>query len=104
MRCAAPRKNTLCIRAEVRGVQVANALEIVERVHQRVQGTRSHPTIQGHGEAGRVPGDPVLTIVLAGGAVPAGRPFPTREGYAQDQRTSATDFPERRLWAARDIS
>jgi len=30
---------------------------------------RRHPTIQGYGQAGRIPGSPVLTIVLALGAV-----------------------------------
>ena len=33
---------------------------------------RSHPTVQGHGEAGRIPGNAVLAIVLTFGSV--GRP------------------------------
>ena len=34
-----------------------------------IQGARSRPTIQGDGQAGRIPRGPVLTIVLTGGAV-----------------------------------
>lgn len=43
----------------------------------RIQSTGSHPTIQGYGQAVRIPGSPVLPVVLACGAVSAGRPFPT---------------------------
>jgi hypothetical protein len=64
MRCAAPRNNTLCIRAEVRGVPVANHLESVERLHVGLQGTRADSSIQGDGEAGRVSGFPLLPVFL----------------------------------------
>jgi hypothetical protein len=41
-----------------------------------VQGTGSHPTVQGDSQA-VFPGSSVLTNLLASGAVPADRPFPT---------------------------
>jgi hypothetical protein len=37
----------------------------------------SHPAIQGDCQAGRIPGSPLLTIVLASGAVSARPPLPT---------------------------
>ena len=52
------------LRAEVRGIPAANDLESLQRVHLCIQGTRSRPTIQGYSQAGRIPGSPVLTIVL----------------------------------------
>src|ERR1700756_5498766 len=66
MRCAAPRNNTLCIRTEVRGIPTSDDLESLECLYIGVQGTRSHPAIQGDGEIGRISGGPVLTVVLAG--------------------------------------
>ena len=44
-------------------------------VYVSIQGARSRPTIQGDGQAGRIPRGPVLTIVLTGGAVSEGRPL-----------------------------
>ncbi len=58
----------------VRGIQAPDHLESFERIHVGIQGTRSHSTIQGDGEAGRVPGSPLFTVVLTPEAVPAGRP------------------------------
>jgi hypothetical protein len=43
----------------------ADDLESLERVYVRVQGTGFDPTIPCHGEAGRIPGGPLLTVVLA---------------------------------------
>ena len=60
------------LRAEVRGIPAANDLESFQCVHICIQGTRSRPTIQGDGQAGGIPGSPVLTIVLACAAA-----FPT---------------------------
>ena len=47
MRCAAPRNNTLCISAEVRGISLTNDLESLQRVHVGVQGTGADPAVQG---------------------------------------------------------
>ena len=44
-------------------------LESLQCVYVSIQGARSRPTIQGDGQAGRIPRGPVLTIVLTGGAV-----------------------------------
>src|SRR6266404_5672290 len=70
MRCAAPRNNTLCIRAEIRRVPLADDLEFLERVHIGIQGTGPHPTVQGDSQAGRIPRSPVLTVVLASDSLP----------------------------------
>ncbi len=59
------------LRAKVRGIPIANDLESLECVHIRIQGTGSRPTVQGYSQAGRVPGRPVLTIVLVCGTVSA---------------------------------
>src|SRR5581483_6382255 len=53
------------LRAEVRGIPVANDLESVQCVHFCVEGTRSHSTVQSHCEIGRVPGIAVLRVLLA---------------------------------------
>jgi hypothetical protein len=63
------------LRAKIRGIPATDDLESLECVHVGIQGTGSHPAIQGNGEVGRFPGDSILTIVLASGAVSAGRPF-----------------------------
>jgi hypothetical protein len=55
------------LRAKVRRIPAANDLESLQCVHICIQKTRSDPTVQGHCEAGRIPGGPVLTIVLAHG-------------------------------------
>jgi len=57
------------LRTEIRGSSAADDLESFERIHLRIQGTGAHPTIQGHGQAGRVPRSPILTVVLVHGAV-----------------------------------
>jgi hypothetical protein len=41
-------------------------------VHVCIERTGPHPPIQGYGQAGRIPGRPVLTIVLSLGALSAG--------------------------------
>jgi len=41
----------------------------------RIQGTRSHSTIQGHREVGRVPGRSVFEVVLTYGTVSATAPY-----------------------------
>ena len=61
-RCAGGRTHS---QAEVGGVPVANDLESVECFHVSLQGTRPDSAIQGHSQAGRVPGSPVLAVVLA---------------------------------------
>jgi len=53
------------LRAEVRGIPAADDLESLQCVHIGVQGTGSHRAIQGDSQAGRIPGNPLLTIVLA---------------------------------------
>jgi hypothetical protein len=57
------------LRAEVRRVSVKDDLEPLQCVHLRIQGTGSNPTVQDHSEAGRIPGSPVLSVILAHGAV-----------------------------------
>jgi len=42
--------------------------------HLSIKGTGSHSTIQGYGQGRRIPGSPVLAIVLGGGAVSVRRP------------------------------
>jgi hypothetical protein len=42
-------------KSEVRGLPAEDDLESLERVHIGIQTAGSHPTIQGDGEAGRVP-------------------------------------------------
>jgi hypothetical protein len=42
-------------------------LESLQRVHIGIQGTGPDSAVQDYGAAGRIPGSPVLTIVLAGG-------------------------------------
>jgi hypothetical protein len=74
MRCAAPRNNTLCIRAKVRAIPTADDLESLQRVHLCIQGTGSHSAIQGGSKTGRVPGNPVLAVVLALGKRSRRRP------------------------------
>jgi hypothetical protein len=64
MCCAAPRNNTLCIRAEVRGIPVADDLDPLECLYFGVQGTGAHSAIHGDGEAGRVSGFPLLPVFL----------------------------------------
>ena len=64
---AAQRNNTPCIRAQIRGLPTANDLESLQCVHFGVQETGSHLAIQGDGEAGRISGGPVLTVVLTRG-------------------------------------
>jgi hypothetical protein len=64
------------LRAEVRGIPAANDLESLERVHVGLQVTGTDPAIQGDGEARRIPGRPVLAIVLARGGVNSPPPFP----------------------------
>jgi hypothetical protein len=56
-------------------------LEPFKRVHIGVQGTGTDPAIQGDGQTGGIPGEPVRAVVLVHGALSAGRPF-------------LTDFPE----------
>jgi hypothetical protein len=73
---AAPRNNTPRIRAEVREIPPTNDLESFQCVHVGIQGTRPDPAVQGDREAGRIPGDPVLAVVLACTAVSTNRPFP----------------------------
>ena len=46
----------LYFETEIRGIPAANDLESLQCVHLRIQRTGSHPAIQSHGEAGRVPG------------------------------------------------
>jgi len=58
----------------VRGIQAPDHLESFERIHVGIQGSRPHSTTQGDGEAGRIPGSPLFTVVLSSVAVAAGRP------------------------------
>src|SRR6266536_4004723 len=74
---ASPRSPPALLATRVRGIFAANDVEPVGRVYQRVQGTGSHPAIQGNRPAGRILASPVLTIVLALGAVSARPAFPT---------------------------
>jgi hypothetical protein len=53
----------------------ADGLESLQRVHICIQGTGSHSSIQANSQVGRIPGGPVLTVVLA--AVSASRSFLT---------------------------
>ena len=54
-------------KVEVRGIPAENDLESLQCVHVSIQGTGSHSTVQGDGQAGRIPRSPVLSIVLARG-------------------------------------
>src|SRR5260370_32527836 len=63
IKCACVVDN-ISSRAEVRGIPVANDLESFECVNLRIQGTRSHSTVHGDSQAGRVPGCPVLPVVI----------------------------------------
>src|SRR5258707_14230052 len=51
-------------------------LESFQCIHVCVQGTRPNPTIQGDGQAGRIPRSSVLTIVLACEPGVSRPPFP----------------------------
>src|SRR6266478_4235791 len=62
---AAPRNNTPRIRTQVRGIPVADDLESLECVYVGVQRTRSYSPIQGNSQVGRIPGNTVLSVVLA---------------------------------------
>jgi hypothetical protein len=53
------------LRAKVRGIPAANNLESLRYVYVCIQGTGSDSTVQGYGQAGRIPGGAVLPIVLA---------------------------------------
>ena len=78
-------------KVEVRGIPAENDLESLQCVHVSIQGTGSHSTVQGDGQAGRIPRSPVLSIVLArAGCV--GRPALDTE----DQRAAPTSFPQAR--------
>jgi len=48
-------------------IPAADDLESLECVYICLQRARPHPTIQGDGQAGRVPGSPVLPVVLVHG-------------------------------------
>jgi hypothetical protein len=75
-----------------------NDLESLECIHICIQGTGSHPTIQGHGQAGRISRSPVLTLVLARGAVSTGPPFPISNSTllrrSAEFRPGSTSRPE----------
>jgi hypothetical protein len=59
----------------------------LERIHLSLQGTGTHPSIQGHSQAQRIPGSAILPVVLASWAVTAGRPpFSSSERCAEDPR------------------
>jgi len=68
MSCAAPRNNTHRIRAEVRRVPVTNNLESLECFYFSFQGPRSDSAIQGDGEARRISGSPVPSVILICGS------------------------------------
>jgi hypothetical protein len=55
------------LRPAVRGIPAANNLESLECVYLCIQRTRSHPTVQGYGQAGKIPGSPVLSVILDAG-------------------------------------
>jgi len=59
-----PHSPRSLLRAEVRGIPAMDNLEPFQCVHIGVQGTRSHPAIQGDSQAGSIPGGPVLTVAL----------------------------------------
>src|SRR5712691_6229884 len=66
-------------------------LESLQCVYLGLQGTRAYPAVQGHGETGRLPGSPVLTIVLGQGAVRlATAPFDRRALRKEDRRSDPT--------------
>ena len=68
------------LRAKVRGIPPANDLESFECVYLCIQRTGSHPTIQGDSQARRIPGSPVLAVVLAfRGGLGADRSFLPKE-------------------------
>ena len=77
-------------RAKVRGVPVAHDLEPVESFHVGIQGARADPAVQSHSQAGRVPGDQVLAVVLARGGT--GRPLLLYFPWTS-RRCAEDDFP-----------
>jgi hypothetical protein len=71
-----PGRARSVLRAQVRGVPVANNLEPLKRIHVSVQGTRADSAISGNGKSGSVSRKPILTIVLTyGGAGRAAEPL-----------------------------
>src|SRR5438876_1237921 len=46
-------------------------MELVERLHERVQDARSHPAIQGDGETRRIPGGTLISLILLALATPS---------------------------------
>jgi hypothetical protein len=55
-----------------------NDLESVQCFYIGIQRAGSDPAVEGDSPGGRIPGRPVLTIVLAGGAVSARPPIPNK--------------------------
>jgi len=90
MRCAAPRNNTHRIRTEVRRIPVADYLEPLECFHIGIQGTGADPAIQGDGEPGGIPGNPLLPVILTNAAVPAAPPFSNE--YVHQTRSSSLEI------------
>ena len=77
----APHRSRPVLRAKVRRVPIEDDLESLQRVHFGVQGTGADPPIQGDGQAGRIPGSPVLPVVLTSMAVSAGHFFPNQQSH-----------------------
>src|SRR5439155_21748456 len=64
----------------VRGILATDVVELVHCVHERVQGTRSNPSVQSDCEIGRILRCPLLVLVLAPGWCRPGRkPFKNRQ-------------------------
>ena len=69
-----------------------NRLESFECVHFRIQGTGTDSPVQGDSQAGRIPGGPVLPVVVDWGAVSADRPFPTGNSNWLYEEPDAGEF------------
>jgi hypothetical protein len=58
------------------GFRAENDLESFQSVYVGIQGADPIPQFKATAKLGEIPGGPVLAVVLARGAVSAGRPFP----------------------------
>src|SRR5262249_6720056 len=97
------RNSTLCIRAEVRGLQTTDDLESLQRVYVGVQRIRPDSSVQGDSKTRRVSGSSVLAGFLTkhGGAGRTTDPylpaFVRRRCAEADDFARPADFPEARL-------
>jgi hypothetical protein len=59
-----PEGSGFVLRTEVRRIPVSHDLEPLQCLHLGIQGAGANPAIQGNSETWRIPGSPLLPVVL----------------------------------------